>query len=190
MIQRWLGIHVLCLVFCILSGLSCYKAYGAEPISCGLNLPEFTMDALDPTQARQYLRLENPKRFSISQIPAKLVLIELFSLYCTVCQRHAPTANKLYRCIQRDSVLCEDIKMIGIGTGNNQREVSFYKTKFRVRFPLFTDPNFDIHKKFGEPRTPFTILATNSGKVLMTHFGIVQDLDAFLRQIRKFHKQQ
>jgi peroxiredoxin len=154
-----------------------------------MNLPEFTMDPLDPTQARQYLRLDHTKPCSISQIPAKLVLIELFSIYCTVCQRHAPTANKLYSSIQRDSALCEDIKMIGIGTGNNQREVGFYKKTFRVRFPLFTDPNFDIHKKFGKPRTPFTVLATNSGKVLMTHFGTVQDLDAFLGQIRKFHKQ-
>lgn len=177
----------LCLTFAF-PGLA-RPGDGTKVVSCGMKLPEFTMDVFDPAQARQYLRIEDPRSCSISQIPSKLVLIELFSLYCTLCQRQAPLTNKLYSCIQRNSVLCEDVKIIGIGTGNNQKEISFYKTRFRVPFPLFPDPRYEIHKKFGEPRTPFIVLATTRGKVLMTHSGVVRDVDEFLRQIRKFHNE-
>ena len=178
------------LLISVLIGFSSYTAYGAEAISCGMNIPEFTLNAPDSEKARQYLGLKNVKSFCISEVPAKLVLLELYSLYCTACQRQAPIANKLYKFIQQDPDLSQDIRMIGIGAGNNQREVVAYKTRFRVPFPLFPDSHFQIHKKFGEPRTPFTVLVTNSGKVLMTHSGIVKDLDKFLSEIRKVHKQQ
>jgi hypothetical protein len=121
-------------------------------------------------------------------MPAKLVLIELFSLYCTVCQKQAPKANKIYKLIEGDEGLREDIKMIGIGVGNNQKEIGFFKTHYRVPFPLCPDPYFEIHKKLEEPRTPFILLVDPDGKVLMTHSGVVKDLDGFLSEIREFHK--
>ncbi len=180
----------LCITVCILIGFPVNQALGAEAIVCGMNLPEFTLDVSDSAKTRQYLGLKDIKSCNISQISAKFVLIELYSCYCTVCQRQAPIANKIYKFIQQDPDLSRDIKMIGIGAGNNQKEVNAYRMKFRVPFPLFVDPQFDIHKKFGEPRTPYTILASNSGEVLYTHYGEVKEIDDFLSQIRKFHKQQ
>jgi len=184
------GSHVLCIAVCIFIGLSESQALGGEVISCGMNLPEFTLDVSDSAKIRQYLCLKDSKSCSISQIPAKFVLIELYSLYCTACQRQAPIANKIYKCIKRDPDLSRDIKMIGIGMGNNQKEIVAYRMRFRVPFPLFADPRFDIHKKFGEPRTPYTILVSNSGKILLAHYGEVKDIDDFLSRIRKIHKQQ
>ncbi|MGD2126122.1 MAG: hypothetical protein PVG99_08590 [Desulfobacteraceae bacterium] len=48
----------------------------------------------------------------------------------------------------------------------------------------------EIYNALGKTGTPFMILATNSGKVLMTHGGIIKDLDELLTQIREIHKQQ
>ncbi|MBW2568060.1 MAG: redoxin domain-containing protein [Deltaproteobacteria bacterium] len=183
-------VYGLCITVCILIGFSVNQASGAEAIVCGIKLPEFTLDVSDSAKTRQYLGFKDIKNCNLSQIPAKLVIIELYSLYCTVCQKQAPKANKIYKCIQQDPDLSMDIKMIGIGIGNNQKEVIAYKMQFRVPFPLFIDPKFEIHKKFGEPRTPYTILASNSGKVLYTCYGEIKDIDDFLSQIRKFYKQQ
>ena len=190
--QNRLFIHFLLVVVCILIVFSSYpyNAYGVTNITSQMSLPQFKLDVSESAEVKQYLGLKNLKSFTISQIPAKLILIEIFSLYCPICHKQAPIANKLYKFIQQDPKLSKDIKMIGIGAGNNQKEVEVFKTKFRIPFPLFCDPNFNIHKKIGEPRTPFTILVTNKGKVFLTHSGVVEDVDQFLSLIRKFHEQQ
>ena len=178
-------------VVSLLAGLILFadSAYGAEKISPGATLPQFTLTAPDGPEIKEYLGLKNLKTFTLSQIPAKFILIEFFSLYCPICHKQAPAANKIYKVIRQDPALNKDIKMIGIGTGNNQREVEAFKTNLRVPFPLFTDIDFKIHKKIGEPRTPFTILTTNKGKVLLIHSGVVEDTDEFISKIKKFHEQ-
>jgi thiol-disulfide isomerase/thioredoxin len=136
------------------------------------------------------LGLKGLKSFTISQIPAKLILIEIFSFYCPICHKQAPIANRVYKFIQQNPELGKDVKMIGIGAGNNQKEIAAYKATFHVQFPLFPDPDFYIHKKLWEQRTPCTILLTKNGKVLLAHYGVMEDVDEFLQLIEKFHKQQ
>lgn len=175
----------------ILVGLPLYRSYsyGIEVICAGKSLPQLTLNTPNSAEEKQYLGLKNLNSFTISQIPSKIILIEVFSFYCPICHKQAPIANKLYRLIQQNPELSKDIKMIGIGAGNNRKETEAYKTNFRVPFPLFCDPDFKIHKKFGEPRTPLTILTNRNGKVLLTHFGVIEDVDEFLSKINKFHKQ-
>jgi len=178
-------------VVSLLAGLILFAdiSYGAEKVSPGATLPRFTLSSPDDPEIQQYLGLKNLKSFTLSQIPAKLILIEFFSLYCPICHKQAPAANKVYKVVRQDPALNKDIKMIGIGTGNNQREVEAFKTNLRVPFPLFADIDFKIHKKIGEPRTPFTILTTNKGKVLLIHSGVVEDTDEFIGKIKKIHEQ-
>jgi len=182
----------LSFIVCIVILLFYYPRYAhaTASISSGSNLPQFKLNAPDDIEARQYLGLKDLKVFYISQLSAKLILIEVFSFYCPICHKQAPVANRLYKFIQQDPKLRKDIKMIAIGAGNSQKEIEVYKANFRVPFPLFSDLDFQIHKKIGEPRTPFTILVTNKGKVLLTHEGVIEDLDEFIQKINKFHAQQ
>ncbi len=48
--------------------------------------------------------------------------------------------------------------MIGIGLGNNSREVSYFKKYYNIPFPLIADPDFKIHKDLKETRTPLLAL--------------------------------
>ena len=154
------------------------------------SLPRFTLNLNGDSSAQKYLGLKNNKSFSISSIQAKLILIEVFSLYCPICQKQAPIANKIYKYIQQNSELSKDIKMIGIGAGNNQREVSIFRETLRVPFPLFTDPDFVVHKKLGEPRTPVIILTAKNGKILSIHYGVIENADDFVQKLKHFHAQQ
>jgi thiol-disulfide isomerase/thioredoxin len=167
-----------------------YQVYGVKNISPGMSLPQFKIDMPDNIETKQYLGLKGLKSFTISQIPAKLILIEIFSFYCPICHKQAPIANRVYKFIQQNPELGKDVKMIGIGAGNNQKEIAAYKATFHVQFPLFPDPDFYIHKKLWEQRTPCTILLTKNGKVLLAHYGVMEDVDEFLQLIEKFHKQQ
>ncbi len=189
--QKRLIICPLYLLTCILISLFFYPSYtyGVEAISVGMSLPQFVLEASDTIEAKQYLGVKNPKSFPISQISAKIILIEVFSFYCPICHKQAPIVNRIYKFIQQNPELSTDIKIIGIGAGNNQKEIEIYRAKYKTPFPLFSDPNFKIHKKIGEPRTPFTILVDNKGKVLLTHFGVVENAEEFFSKIKNIHKQ-
>ena len=160
--------------------------YGAENPVPRKSLPRIKLPAPDAKDARLYLGIKDAKFFTISQISSKLILIEIFSLYCPICQKQAPVINKLYRFIQQDPKLNKDIKIIGIGAGNNEKEVDVYRKKYRISFPLFSDPHFSIHKKVGEPRTLFTILVGSRNKILLTHFGVIENIEEFLLELKKY----
>lgn len=92
------GIFFSSFVVSLLAGLILLAdiAAGAEKVSLGSTLPRFTLSAPDNPEIQQYLGLKNLKSFTLSQIPAKFLLIEFFSLYCPICHKQAPAANKIY----------------------------------------------------------------------------------------------
>ena len=87
-------------VFCVWLIWSSVLAHGTEVVAVDDNLPPLTLMSSDSPKVRAYLGLDNASAFSLSQIEAKIVIIELFSLYCTICQRQAPIANRIYKSIQ------------------------------------------------------------------------------------------
>ena len=133
-----------------------YLAFGSNvPPVTGDVLPEIKITVPQNATDRSYLGLESSAFFKIPQIKAKIVIIEIFSMYCPYCQKEAPEINRLYSIIEGNPDLKDKIKLIGIGAGNSSFEVEVYKKKYNVPFPLFPDEDFSIHKCIGEVRTPY-----------------------------------
>jgi peroxiredoxin len=153
-------------------------------------LPQFRLAGPISTDAQRYLGLKNPESCSLSQIDSRLIFVELFSVLCRDCQREAPNINKLYNYIQKDPELEKGIKLIGIGMRSDNKKIQVYKTSFNVKFPLFPDPDNAIFDKLGDPKVPFFMVVNNAGKVLMTHFGPIKDLDEFFGQIKKIYEKR
>lgn len=138
---------------------------------------------------KTYLGLSGAGTFKIPQIKAKVVFIEIFSMYCPHCQGDAPKINELYQRIENDSDLNTKIKMIGIGAGNSPFEVEVFKKTYKVPFPLFSDKDFVIHKACGEPRTPYFIIVKinddRSYQIVHTQLGGFPGAEPFLELILK-----
>jgi thiol-disulfide isomerase/thioredoxin len=162
---------------------------GAKQISPGMLMPDIRLSAPDSEDTKHYLGLNEFKPFSLSKVRAKLILVEVFSVFCSHCHKNAPSLNKVYDVIQGDSELRDDIKVIAIGAGNNSKQLDVFKTKHRVQFPQFPDPEMYLTRALRVTGTPIIILATNSGEVLMTHTGLIDDLDEVLVQIRQIHNE-
>jgi len=154
-----------CLVFLIFMGL-------LTPLTTGLCNPgkmdlDFNLTAPKDASHRSYLGFETLEPFTLNKIQAKILIIEIFSMYCPICQREAANVNKLFKLIQKNPKYKNKIKLIGIGAGNSAYEVNFFKKNYKIKFPLFSDTKFVIHKKIGEVGTPHFIgLIPNKNKVL------------------------
>jgi thiol-disulfide isomerase/thioredoxin len=188
-LKRFGGLFVG-LVFCFVLSVLFSPAYGSKGLPPGTTLAEFSMDVPESAEALEYLGLKEGKTFTLSQISGKLVLVEFYSMYCPVCQRQAPRTNKLYKFIEDDPVLNKDIKVIGVGLTNKQKEIDIYRKTFRVKFPLFADPDKAIAEKTGIKDIPLTVLLDKNGKVLLSHLGVIEKMDDFIKEIREIHKKQ
>jgi len=172
----------------VLSG-SPATAQGAQP-KAGDRLFDFTLPVPPESADRDYLGLSRwGKTFKIADIKANLVLIEILSMYCPFCQKDAPIVNQLYEAIEKDPAAREKIKIIGIGSGNSAYEVEVFRKRYNVPFPIFPDPDYEIHKKCGEVRTPYFIAARlnpdGTQEVTYAHLGSFGDVTAFLGALKK-----
>jgi thiol-disulfide isomerase/thioredoxin len=154
----------------------------------GSAMPDLELQMLNNPADLQYLGLPaGGKSYRINQVKAKVVIIQIYSMYCPYCQAEAPNVNRLYAAIENNPALKDKIKIIAIGAGNTQFEVATYKKKYAVPLPLVPDENFKIHKIVGEVRTPYFIAVklNNDGKteVIYSRLGALGNVDVFLAQL-------
>lgn len=190
--QRWSIVISSCVMLLFFLSLSCSPTFAGgfgKAIAVGEAVPQFSLDAPKSVKEQKYLGLQNTEPFSLSQLPAKLILVEIFSTLCSTCKKSAPGMNKLFKYIQNDKKLSNDLKMIAIAQGDNEAKVGAWRKKYNVKFPLFPDQKRVVFRKFGTPGTPYTVLINNGNAiVLYAHGGQIKDIGEFLGELRKFHK--
>ncbi|HON38776.1 MAG: redoxin domain-containing protein [Pseudomonadota bacterium] len=137
---------------------------------------------------RHYLGLKNaPEKITLGQIDAEVLIVEIFSMYCPHCQRHAPDAEKLYRALDSREEFRNKIKMIGIGIGNSPYEVGLFREKYALSFPLFDDRSSTVVGSLSGIYTPHYFgLKMKDGsirEIFYSKSGAFPDAEAFLEMI-------
>ena len=170
--------------------------FGSPPPQVGARMPPLPVAMPVDADHRAYLGLEKTGPLNQAEatvdatsIKGRLLLIEIFSMYCPLCQREAPDVNRLYEAIEASPQLRGQVKMIGIGVGNSGFEVDHFRKHYQIKFPLFPDEDFKIHKDLGEVRTPYFIIVglepENRGRVLWTGAGKMGPQEAFLARLKQ-----
>ncbi len=179
-----LFIAVLAIGLCVFHGA---PLAAQKELAKGDALPVMKLPVPRAPAAKSYLGLTSGESFAVSQIKADVLIIEIFNMYCSVCQGEAPRVNEFYQLIDKDPSLKKKIKMIGIGAGNTPLEAEIFRKNYHVPFPLFPDEDYVIHKAVGEVRTPFFICAKRNAdgslKVFLTNLGGFRDAAQFLKQV-------
>ncbi len=170
---------------CCLLVLKLSPVYAANNIPTGINLPNFKMIVPDSQKNRDYLGIQNTKSFTLQDINTKLIIVELFSTFCSVCHAQAPILNNLHKLIEGNPELKNDVKVIGIVLMSKPDPLAVYTKKFGIKFPLIADSKGIIMNRLKVTLVPQTLLIDKNGMVLLNHQGVIDNVDDFLREIRK-----
>lgn len=153
----------------------------------GQAFPAVRLTAPEDPKDVAYLGLgPGAKTFAVGDIDAAVVVVQLFNMYCTYCQREAPRVNDLRGLIERQG-LGRQIKLIGLGLNNTAMEVDVFRQKFGVVFPLIPDPDGAIQAKLGQTVTPYFVVIDNAkgGRIILAHQGPIASLEDFLAEITR-----
>jgi peroxiredoxin len=180
---RMIWIILACLLF-----LPAFPAAEVAPPAEGGKLPDIKLAIPADAGYQTYLGIKGEGTFSLPQIKAPVVIVEIFSMYCPHCQKEAPNINDLYSKIQDSEKLRDKVKLVGIGVGNSPFEVAYFKKTYSIQFPLFPDAEFIIHKQLGEVRTPYFIGIKNhkdgTYTVFYSKLGAIDDNADLLKLIQ------
>ncbi len=162
----------------------------SSPPSVGGTLPKISLPVPQDEAYRQYLGLKGGGTFLVPQIKANVVIVQIFSMYCPHCQKDAPVANEFFSKLSADGKLKDTVKLIGIGAGNSDFEIDFFRKQYGIKFPLFSDGEFLIHKDIGEVRTPYFIAIkinkNGTHKVVYSKLGGIENADEFMKIVKGF----
>lgn len=129
-----------------------FTAPAAGPVP----LPDLVLEVPENPRHKEYLGLtgKSGTDFSIRDIDADILLIELFSMYCPYCQKAAPAVNELYVKMREISKNGPVVKIIGLGVANSQFEVDHFRDTYDIAFPLFTDEDKTMFRALAGEGTP------------------------------------
>ncbi len=180
------------LVICVLvlSGPAAVRlASAGEPkFKVGEVVPDFTFSAPSSDKDRAYLGLEAKKEFHRSDVPAELLYVDIFGVLCQACQKNAPNMNKLHNYLVQDPALDKAVKIVGVAHESDYEDVKMFRKAFRVKFPLIPDESGTIFEQLGEPDTPYAVVLDRDRKIVLTHQGVIHNVEQFLAEIRQHLK--
>ncbi len=118
------------------------------------SIPDVMFNRPRAQTASDYLGLEGDAvTFTLSQVKAEIVIVEIFNWDCHFCQRQAPQMDRLYDLLASKG-LSDRIKIVGIGATDSDLEVSEYQKWFKVPFPLISDPDYKSYGIIGRLEIP------------------------------------
>jgi len=172
---------ILLLILCVLFFQAC-----ATPGPQIESLPVLSFNAPVNAGAGDYLGLSlGAKTFSLNDVDARVMVVEVFQVQCFHCQKEAHDVNELFARINQEG-LSSQVKVMAIAYGNTPFEVVMYARKYHVPFAMIADPG---QQTIDVDATPaYFILEPLSGggaRVLYSKYGSLPETEQFIRIIKE-----
>jgi len=133
--------------------------WAADSINSGELFPEIPLPAPIESVQRTYLGLTGEQPFTLSQIDARVALVEILNVHCPHCIKQTQPYNKLYRMIEADPETRGKIKMLGVAVANDDEAIDDFVVIYSVAYPVIPDRNFKLHSALRAGPTPFSVYA-------------------------------
>jgi len=157
------AVPIAVIILAVLGGLFWIKAEIARPtksplsgqLKLGSVLPDFK---LTPIQGNV---------IPVSEIHAKVLLVNFWATWCEACMSEMPSLVKL-----RETFQNRGFEVIGINVDDNPVNIVPKTMKeFKLRFPIFQDLSGELSDLFDVHAIPLTVVMDQQRKVLLVHDG-------------------
>ncbi len=85
------------LIFIVVIGMLLIQGQGL----CQANEPrlDFSLPVPEDAKDLDYLGLTSGKTFTLGQIQAEVVIVQIYSMYCPICQREVVDVNTMFKLV-------------------------------------------------------------------------------------------
>lgn len=173
-------------LFCPLLGLMLLLVFSgslaAAALKTGYQAGNMKFAKVISETDRKYLGLKNSGPFTLKDIQAEYVLIEVLNVNCPHCMTQAGAMNRLYHLVER-SEFKGKVKIVGV-LSNSEAAVNRWRSSYKAPFALVPDPDGEIAGELNITGTPTTVLVNKQGKVLMLHDGVFADANKVFKEFK------
>lgn len=160
-------------------------------IKKGDYFPELPLNSPVESTRVSYLGIDKGKSFTIRDIKADIILVEIMNINCSSCQKQAPVNNKLFSLIESTTATKGRVKMLAIAVGCLDVHIKQFVEHFNTPYPVIQDPKFVVYDAIGRSSIPLAMLIrrdpkTGKGIVAWTHSGFDSDYDGMFNEVKRF----
>lgn len=134
---------------------------------------------------QKYLGLAKMGPFTLKDVKADYIMVDVFSVTCPHCIKQAPHLNKLYNLVSQNAKLKDKLKFIAAGAKNNDMQMKMWKATQKVPFPLIADMDAKVFNALKLPGTPVSVIVDKQGKVYWVHVGAFENAEEVSKEIKK-----
>jgi len=144
-----------------------------------------TLAMPDDYRLAVYLGFFSPAQsFRLTDIKARVLVAEVFQTSCAHCLNQVDDLKELYNLISKEG-LFHQVKIIGLGYGDDLFAVENFARYHAIPFPLFADPYGNKVRVENIPVTFILEITPKGARVLYEFHGLLPDGDEFLQLIRQ-----
>ncbi|MGA7564220.1 MAG: TlpA disulfide reductase family protein [Desulfobaccales bacterium] len=178
--RRFLLVISICLSLWIPSQA---RVAWAEP-QVGQRFGALTFSGTISDADRSYLGLTRPGAFTLDNVHARYLLIQVFSDACPHCTAQAPVVKRLFQEISANPELNGGtLKMVGLGYYGTPALMERWREKYGAPFPLIPDTKGQIFRTMGIPGTPTYVVLDSQGTVVYVSVGEIDNTRSFIREL-------
>jgi peroxiredoxin len=130
-------------------GMPQYFEAGVEKLETPVEAPDFTLQVL------------GGGKISLKDLRGKIVLLNFFSPWCSVCQKEASSFDKLNEAMKGKGVV-----LLQVASETTEGEAIKYKKEFKISLPILMDKDGTVGKAYKLLGHPETLFINREGKVI------------------------
>jgi peroxiredoxin len=115
---------------------------------------------------------------SLKAFKRKVVLINFFSIWCSVCRRQASSFDKLKEVIKNKGIV-----FLTVAVEGREKELLDYKNKFNISSPILIDENGSVAKAYRVWGHHETFFINREGKIVGKTFAEKDWTSASMRNL-------
>jgi peroxiredoxin len=133
----------------------------AQFLEAGVAKLEKSIDAPDAK-----LRVLGGGEISIGELKGKVILLEFFDPYSSICQKSAVALDKLH-----DVIKSKDLVILHVATTGKEKDLIKFRDKHAISIPILIDKNGAAAKAYRVSGHPETFFINRQGRIVGKALG-------------------